>query len=64
MTVACADEAALPPHCVMWQGALDVNAQQIDLRAKHSWNMPLGDVHTVEAAEVPLSGAPLVLRCS
>jgi len=34
------------------KGALDVNMQQVDLRDKHSWLLTLGEVETVEAAEV------------
>jgi NAD(P)-dependent dehydrogenase (short-subunit alcohol dehydrogenase family) len=33
------------------RGAVDVNAQQLDLRRVNSWTLPIDDVSTVEAAE-------------
>jgi len=40
------DEALFP------EDAVDVHGQQLDLRHHHTWLMKLGEVPTVEAAEV------------
>ena len=46
------------------RGALDVNEQQIDLRAKTSWTTKLGEVETTELLEVLAvnAAAPFVLN--
>ena len=46
------------------EGALDVNGQQVDLRAQNSWTMRLGEIETPELLEVLAvnAAAPFVLN--
>ena len=45
-------EVVLPEH------VYDVNGQQLDTRRENSWLLKLGEVETVEAAEVSLPLSP------
>ncbi len=46
------------------EGALDADLQQVDLRARNSWRLPMADVHAVELLEVQLVNAvaPFILN--
>lgn len=54
---------SLPAEKVFPQGQLDVDLQQVDLRATNSWRLAIGEVPTAEMIELQLvnSIAPFVL---
>ena len=57
-------DRALPDHEALFPpGVLDQDLQQVDLRDRNSWRLPLADVPTVELLEVHLVNAiaPFVL---
>jgi len=53
----------LPADTVFPKGELDVDLQQVDLRASNSWRLKLGEIQTTEMLEIQLINAiaPFVL---
>ena len=53
----------LPADTVFPKGKLDVDQQQVDLRASNSWRLKLGEIQTTEMLEIQLINAiaPFVL---
>ena len=53
----------LPADTVFPKGKLDVDLQQVDLRASNSWRLKLGEIQTTEMLEIQLINAiaPFVL---
>ena len=53
----------LPADIVFPRGELDVDLQQVDLRASNSWRLKLGEIQTTEILEIQLINAiaPFVL---
>jgi len=53
----------LPADTVFPRGELDVDLQQVDLRASNSWRLKLGEIQTAEMLEIQLINAiaPFVL---